>query len=793
MRISYLWLKDFLNFQLSPFQVADIVTMAGLEVEGVAPVGPELEGIVVGHVLEARKHPNADKLSLCRVDLGDKTLEVVCGAPNVATGQKVAVIEAGTTLPDGRLIEARPVRGVVSHGMICSGRELMLSEDAEGILVLDPSLTPGALLRDVIGPRDWSLDLEITLNRPDCLSHQGVAREIAAALRVPLKLQKTVVDESGPPVDALTSIEVREPELCPRYSARLIRGVKIGPSPDWMRWRLEAAGLRSINNVVDVTNYVLLEMGHPMHAFDFQRLEGRRIVVRRAETGEKFTTLDGQERILDDRMLLICDAQRGVALAGVMGGSNSEITEETTDLLLESAYFDPINTRRTSRLLGLSTDSSKRFERGADPNATVRALDRAAELILQLAGGEVAQGVADVYPRAIEPPRIDLRPARVQEILGLKVPKVEISDHLVRLGCQVAINEPAHSLTVRPPTWRPDLEREIDLIEEVARLHGYDHIPTAEQARSPLNVPHVAADAFPERLADLLTREGFTQVYTSSLLSAREVEIPGYPAAARIKNPASEDTAYLRNGLLPGLLKVAAYNLHRGQPDLALFEIGRVFAAGDDGLREWDALTGLLAGARNAGLWDQPEQAVDFLDLKGHVQTMLSEILLDKPELFYYHIEHGTGDALEVRRGERSLGWLEQVHPAVAARFEVDVPVFAFEFSLPELAEASPGRLVYRPFSKFPSLQRDLAFVLPEEAAVGPLLEEIRSAGGPHLAGTELFDVYRGVQAGPGMKSIAVRLAFQSPERTLTDAEADAAVEAIVTMMAQAHGARLRS
>jgi len=787
MRLSYLWIKSLIETSLSPHDIAEILTMAGLEVEDLEPVGPELEGIFVGEVLEVRPHPHADKLTLCRVNLGDKTLEVVCGAPNVKAGQKVPFIAAGVTLPDGTLIEARPIRGVRSEGMICSGKELQLSEDAEGIMVLDPSAEIGSPLQDVLGSRDWSLNIEVTINRPDCLSHLGVARELAAARRVPFCILEYSVAETGPPIADLISVEVLEPDLCPRYSARVIRGVSIAPSPDWIRWRLETAGLRAINNVVDVTNYVLLELGHPLHAFDLDRLAGRRIRVRCATPGEKFITLDEVERELDERMLLICDAEQGVALAGVMGGANSEISDATRDLLLESAYFDPINTRRTSKLLNLSTDSSQRFERGADPNATVRALDCAAELIVKLAGGELATGFADVYPQPILPRQIELRPERVQAILGVDVPGKTIGDHLRRLGCEV---EEAEPLLIRVPTHRPDLEREIDLIEEVARLHHYDLIPTAANANISLNITDSAYDRFQEKLCDVLVKLGFAQVLTSSLLSQKEVGLPGYPAAQRLKNPSSEDMAFLRNGLLPGLLKVTAHNQNRGTLDLRIFEIGRVFSAGNG---EWDVVSGLLTGMREPLHWDQEEEPAPFLDLKGTVEDMFMEISLDNAGFFHYDIKCFSADVLEVRCGDSRIGVLGQIHPLVARTFEIEAPVFAFEFQIAALKQASQERLIYRPIPRFPPLQRDLAFTVAEVVAVGPCLESLRQAGGDHLVSCELFDVYRGPQIGDGKKSLAFRLSFQSADRTLTDVEVDQRIAEIIQMMAESFGARIRS
>lgn len=794
MRVSYLWLRDIVETTLSPREIAEVLTMAGLEVETLEPVGPELEGIFVGQVLEVKPHPNADKLTLCKVNIGGRSPEVVCGAPNVGVGQKVAYVSAGTSLPDGTLIEARSIRGVHSEGMICSEMELGLGEDSAGILVLDSSAQVGLPLRDLIGPRDWALDIEVTINRADCLSHVGVAREVAAALGIDFHPPHYDVPETGPPIAELTSISILESDLCPRYSARVIRGVKITPSPKWMRWRLEAAGLRAINNVVDVTNYVMLEMGHPMHAFDLNLLEGRRIVVRCATAGEIFLTLDQVERRLDERMLLICDAKQGVALAGVMGGENSEISDHTEDLLLESAYFDPVNTRRTSKVLNLSTDSSRRFERGADPNATLRALDMAASLIVQLAGGEVASGIADVYPHPIEPRRIELRPERVAAVLGIDVPVEEMRGQLGRLGCQVAGERP---LEVNVPTFRPDLEREIDLIEEVARLHGYDKVPSAGSSRVPLDVPEVASNAFQDILRQTMVKLGFTQVITSPLLALKETNLPGYPTAVKLLNPASEDMGHLRNGLFPGLLKVAAHNVHRGLSDLRIFEIGRVFCAENDRHTEWDALGGLLSGMMEPGHWDGEKRPVEFLDLKGFVEELLREISLDKSGIFCYNsseeAERFTADVVQVRNGERQIGLFGQLHPRVVASFDVDLPIFGFEFDVAALQEASRDRLRYRPFPKFPPVQRDLAFELKESIRAGDVSASIHEHGGEHMVGCELFDVYQGAQIGAGHKSLAYRLNFQSHERTLTDDEVDSIIRTIVLAVEKKFGAKLRA
>ncbi|MCX6641334.1 MAG: phenylalanine--tRNA ligase subunit beta [bacterium] len=792
MRISYLWLKSLVDFPLSPQELGEVLTMAGLEVENILSVGPQLEGVYVGYVQEVQTHPNADKLHICRVDLGKEIREVVCGAPNVAPGQKIAFIGAGSILPNGMLIESRPIRGVKSEGMICSEWELGLSDDREGIMVLDPEAEIGLPLKELIGPQDWALDLEITLNRPDCLSHIGVAREIAAILGLPFQPLSYRAVENGPPIGELTKISVEEPELCPRYSARVIQGVKIAPSPPWLQRRLEAVGLRAINNVVDVTNYVMLEIGHPMHAFDFDRLSGQKINVRRAGSAEIFRTLDGTERRLDERMLLICDGAGGVALAGVMGGENSEITGSTRGLLLESAYFDPINTRRTSRILGLSTDSSRRFERGADPEATIRSLDMAAALILQTAGGVVAQGISDVYPKPLIPTRIDLRPRRVQAIIGADIPPVNIKKYLEQLGCRVEDGEP---LQVEPPAFRPDLEREIDLIEEVARLYGYNQVPSAQRANIPLDFSFSSSETFQRKLRDLLIRLGFTQVMTSPLISEKESELPGYPPAVKLSNPASEDMSSLCNGLLPGLLKVAAHNLNRGMEDLRIFEIDHFFAAPSSGLCEETVISGLMVGRLDSRRWNLAPEPVTFLDLKGIAMDLVGELSIDKFDFIYYIDGEGpcTADAAQLVCAGKKAGWFGQISPTIAVSFGIDAPIFAFEFSVPILQEQAKDRMVYRHFSKFPPLQRDLAFTVDETVAAGDMLQLIKESSGDSLWECQLFDVYRGPQVGENRKSLAFRLSFQSAERTLTDEEADEAIRAVVNAMDRKFGAKLRT
>ena len=849
MKISLDWLSDYVDHGLSAEAVAELLTMSGLEVEEVVHTGPALEGVVVGRVLETRPHPGADRLTLCAVDLGpdrtpDGPVQIVCGAPNVAPGQMVAVATVGTTLmlPDRETGAPTPVeirrskiRGEASSGMICAEDELGLGDDHAGILVLDAAAEVGRPFSQYLQRHgrlvgDAVLDVNITPNRPDATSHLGVARDVAALLDLPLLLPE--VDEPATEGEAPVAVEVEDAEGCPRYVGLVVRGVRVGPSPDWMADRLRAVGLRPINNVVDVTNYVLHEMGQPLHAFDLGKLAGAKIVVRRSRPGETLTTLDDQERPIPEGTLLICDAQKPVAVAGVMGGANSEVTEATTDLLIESAFFDPVSIRRAAKALGLQTDASYRFERGVDPTGQRRAAARAAVLLAEIAGGEVAPPAVDANPIPYTPRTVVVRPERVAHLLGTAVPEEDLRRLLKAIGFEVseaerreldafaeevmrseslaaAVAEAEEAgLRVVIPPFRPDVAREVDVIEEVARLWGYDRIPDPATAAVPLvpagDTPEAATlDRLRARFAGL----GFHELYTNSLVphaTAERFATPELTGAAirpvETLNPISQDMAALRPSLLPGLLTAVAYNQARGADDLRLFELGHVYGRGDDpnepveGYHEHQSLIVGLTGPAERKGWQADGREADFFDLKGALLHVLAAFAL--PEL--QETPSTEPDALTAYRlfldaGGRRLGVLACVADDLAREHDLQAPLYFAELNADLLAAlARRERTVrYAPISRFPSVERDLAVLVDDAQSVGPIQETIRAAAGSLLQSVRVFDLYRGERIEAGHKSVAFALRFAA-DRTLRDEEVDGRMRKVVAALGHAHGARLR-
>ncbi len=824
MKLSYRWLQQYIELDLSPAELAEALIGLGLEVEEVEPLGTDLRGVVIGQVLEVRPHPNADRLTLCRVDLGDGApVSIVCGAPNVAAGQKVAVATPGTTLlltdREGNrqhvTIRKTKIRGEVSEGMICAEDELGLSDDHSGILVLPDDLPVGQpfteyLYRQGLKVPDYRLEVSLTPNRADAASHIGVARDLSALLDRPLQRPDVSVPEAGGEVARQVQVTIDAPEACPRYVALLVRNVQIGPSPLWLRQRLAAIGLRSINNVVDVTNYVLHECGQPLHAFDFDRLVGGRIHVRWAHTGEQFTTLDGKTRQLPEGALLICDAERPVALAGIMGGENSEVTEATTNILIESAYFDPATIRRTAKALGLQTDSSYRFERGVDAGMQRWAAARAAQLIVEVAGGEIVPGVVDVQMRRFEPRTVTLRLPRLARVLGTDIPTAEVIRILHRLGFAPTLEEQRLRCTV--PLHRPDVTEEIDLIEEVARVHGYDRLPMPDAFTVPARVPaEPPAQALRRRVRTLLAGMGLREIYTNSLLP-REVVRHFVPtnvtdhqntAAYLVEtlNPISAEMAVLRPSLLPGLVQTAVYNQNRGQQVLRFFEFGRVFMRTDrtdtpvPGFAEHEALIIGLSGPHAPEGWDVTPRLTDFFDLKGLIETLLDTLHLnDRIALVPCDSPAPTASyQMNLVADGRVLGTLARLSDTLQATYELRAPLYYAELNWEAFAElAYPAQQHrYHPFSRFPEVDRDLAVLVDRDQPVGPLLETIRQTGGDLLRYVGVFDLYEGERIPVGKKSVAFSLRFGA-DRTLTDEEVDAHVAAIVQQLQQQFGAQLR-
>ncbi len=832
MKISYNWLKEYVDHPLSPEALGDALTMSGLELEEAETIGAALDGVVVGHVLAVDRHPNADRLTLCRVDLGNgKPVQIVCGAPNVAAGQKAPVATVGTTLmlpsrdnPGEKVavkLKKAKIRGEVSMGMICAEDELGLSDDHTGIMVLGEDASVGQpfdvyLRSQGITTQDTALDLAITPNRPDAISHLGVARDVAALTGVPVVRPDVPLPEPGGPAAEQMAVEIECPLACHRYVALLVRGVEIKESPAWLKQRLTAIGLRPINNIVDITNYVMYECGQPLHAFDFDQIAGAKIIVRQAVGGEGFTTLDSKTHTLPAGTVLICDGERPVALGGMMGGENSEVSATTTNVLIESAYFDPSVTRRAARILGLATDASYRFERGVDADGQVWAAARAAQLMVELGDGTLIPGMVDAHPTKPELPVLPLRLSRIEKILGIVVPRDEVIRILTTLGFAVAEGE-GEMLHCTVPPYRPDVEREIDLIEEVARIYGYDNIPEPDHTPLPSFAPRPRPDDLLRHAAQtLLSGHGYRELYTNSLLSKQDAERFNHPVlgseamagpVVETLNAISTTMTTLRPSLLPGMLQVMAFNQNHGQETLRFYEFGHVFhrtnrdpgsgpgqAVLVRGYAEHDTFIMAASGPEAPVGWDQKPRPVDFFDLKGHVEALLETLCV--PDVVMtpsYEATPITAYHLTVTSGQTYLGVIARLSDDLADEFDLKEPAFFAELDWSALVPvAAPGlERTYQTVSRYPVVDRDIAVVVSRSQAVGPMIETIRKAGGPLLRDVGVFDLYQGKGIAADRKSVAFSLRFGA-ERTLKDAEVDGRVQAIVKQLGAAYEAVLR-
>jgi phenylalanyl-tRNA synthetase beta chain len=780
MIVTYNWLKEFVDIDLSPEALSDLLTMIGLEVEGVSSVGCGMDEVVVALVQEKEQHPNADKLSLCQVNNGKEIISVVCGARNFKAGDRVALAQVGAVLPGDFRIKRSKIRGSESFGMLCSEKELGLADESAGIMVLSQDLPLGVPLFEALGMKDTIFEIGLTPNRADCLSVIGIAREIAAKLGKKLNFPGNHVPEEGASVEEAASIRVDDHDLCPRYTARYVAGCTIAPSPAWMVSRLKAVGIRSINNVVDITNYVLMEYGHPLHAFDHSLLEGGSIIVRRAEEGERFHTLDGQERVLSASDLTIRDTEKVVALAGIMGGENSEIRETTTDILIESACFDPTAIRRTSKRLGMHTESSHRFERGADISILPRALDRAASLMAELAGGKVAPGRIDVYPVPAQPLTIPVRLDRITQILGIRLSCEKVTEIFHNLEFSVETGEPG-ILRVTVPTFRVDIQREIDLIEEVARLNGYDKIPATMPLVHVFSERPSRHQVLERRLRELLVSHGLSEVITYSFIhpDAFGRILLGDEDSRRnvvaILNPLTEEQSVMRTTLLPGLMETAVRNISYRLMSPHLFEMRRIYLteAGADLPVEPVCAAGILTGARDPEGWHRNRNSVDFYDVKGLVENILDAFAITDArfETFdsenYYH----PGKSCTVVCGKENLGSFGELHPTVQENYGLEMPVYYFELNFEKLVSLSREVTSVSAPPRFPDTFRDIALLVGEEIVAGTVLDCIRGNRISEMENVEIFDLYTGEGIPAGQKSIAVRIRYRSQERTLTDEE----------------------
>jgi phenylalanyl-tRNA synthetase beta chain len=798
MKVTWSWLSDWTPMPETPEALAAVLATRGLPVQSLERGASFDEGIVVGAVLEVAPHPNADRLRLCTVDVGGPNrLSVVCGAPNVAAGQRVAVAQIGSRLPDGTKLRRSKIRGVDSEGMICSERELGLSEESQGIWVLPGEPAVGAPLASVLGPSDAVLDVEITSNRTDCMCVRGLAREIASSRSVRLQAPAPVRAEGE---GAIPDVEIEDPADCPRYMARVVRGVKIGTSPEWLRRRLEATGFRSINNVVDATNYVLREYGQPIHAFDAARVGGHAIRVRRARAGERLRLLDGTDVDLTSSHLVIADAAVPMALAGVMGGLSSGVTEATTDVVLESAQFDPALTRETARSLGIESEAAARFAQGVDPEAVAHALDAVARLLVETAGGTALRERVDRWPGKAEPATLRLSQERLVRLLGVEVDPATITRSLGSLEiAQAGAWDREGGASVGDfivPSHRLDLEIEEDLIEEVARVVGYDAIP-AKLHGAPLPEGSIShEETVATNIVDIACGFGFDECLSTALVGEIPPEARDGLADEEIwelRNPKSRDLKHLRVGLLPGLVAAAARNLDHGARGVRLVEIGKVFRAKPAPLGSERVEAGLLiAGTEDE--WHRGTAETDrYLELKGALEGLFEALGIDSIQAEAYHgacWKRGTG--AEFRASGELLGQFGEVATGLAVRLGLERPAWAALLDVASVAKTAPVTRQFRTIPRFPASKRDVAVVVRREVTHADVERCVRGAGGSLLDRVSLFDLFEGPAIGAGNKSMAYALEFRSPDRTLSDREVDAAVAAIVKALESQLGAVLR-
>ena len=784
-------------YTYTPQELSDRLMNLGVEVESIEDRRSGLAGFVVGEVLECSKHPNADKLSLCTVSTGQEQSTVVCGAPNVAAGQKVVFAPVGTPIPTaGFTIERRKIRGIESAGMICSESELGLGDGHDGILVLPPETPAGMPVADLLG--DVIFEIEVTPNRADCLSHLGIAREVAAMTGADIFLPPTEIVESATRAEDLVTVRIEDPALCPRYTARVVRGVTIGPSPDWLQDILRKLGLRPRNNVVDITSYVLFECGHPLHAFDLDLLEERTIVVRPVEGGEKFVTLDGKEHALPDGALMICDARKPVAIAGVMGGANSEITDATVDVLIESAYFQPASIRRTAKRLAMSTDASYRFERGTDVNVVEYAVNRAASMIAQLAGGEILGGIVDSYPAVVPEQVVELRFERTNLILGTTLTadeQVEILSRLKGFGVHRSGDDRA---MVSIPSYRVDIGVEIDLIEEIARLYGYEAIPSDERATTSFDQRIDPLLRTIEQTRQFLVDRGFTEAATLQMVDPESATPYGEPVPLR--NALGRDYSMMRTSLAPSLARVVALNERYSRPDLRIFEVGKVFRSTStdtgliSGVVETFELAAIITGAAEPGGWDVADRQSDLYDLRaiaeGYLQRLgISGLTTSPADGAAWGF---AAESLSLRVDGAEVGRIGPLEAPLVERYRIAGSPQLLIIDLERLAGRTVVEKRYQAPSRFPALARDISIIVDMAVSHADLEKTIRAVGGELLGRVDLFDLYSGKGVEEGKRSLTYALAFSSAERTLEESEVEAAMRAIMENLGSKHGAVVR-
>lgn len=794
MKLCYGWLKELVDFDWDAEELAHRLTMSGTECNVTGPLFPDFTGVTVGKVVSCEPVESSDKLFLCEVDTGSSAMTSICGAPNVRPGLKVAFAGPGAELPGGIKVEIAERMGHKSEGMICSESELGLSEDHSGVLELENTVKVGSNLREALDLDDWLIEFDLTPNRPDCLSSIGIAREIAVLAGTKVCHPSIELNEISDLAENAVEIDIEDPELCPRYMGRVIRNVKIGRTPWWMKKYLYSTGVRSINNIVDITNFVLMEYGHPLHAFDYDLFSAPRVLVRSAKSGEKFKTLDDVERTLEEGMIMITDSKKNVALGGIMGGLESEVTEKSSNVLLESAYFHPTAIRRTSKKLGIQSESQVRFEKGADPECVPRACDRAASLIQEYAGGKVLTGQVDCYPKEIHPVKISLRPGRVNEILDTDISAPEMIDILTALEFTV---QPGKELGVAVPTFRPDVTREIDLVEEVARIYGVDKIKSSESAAGSLVTTERPEERFYRVLRALLVSQGMVEALTNTMIDpARDKAVSGLDNHIKVLNPVSVELSVLRQNFLHSFLHIIAYNLNRKKSDISFFEIGKVFIPKDGDPRPYEPTKLAIAfcGEEADLRWDRAPEKYDFFNLKGVLEILADDLGLGSLKLTlkdYRFFE--TGKSFDIRLGEAACGFCGVVSKMALDAYDIELPVYFAELDLDLLIGNFSEERVVRAVPRYPSSVRDIAVIVDEAILARQLSEVIEEHGGDILESISLFDVYAGKQVPAGKKSLAFSIEYRSREKTLTDEEIDRVHNSIVKALGDKYGAELRT
>lgn len=810
MQVSIKWLKDYIDFTETPEQLADKLTMAGIPVENVVDPGEGLEKVVTGRIEKLEPHQNSDHLQICTMNVGlAENIIIVTGAQNVAEGQVVPVAMVGAHLPNGMKISKGKLRGVASNGMLCSAQELKLDleklpeEQKTGIFIL-PSDTPvGIPAKDVLGLNDVVLEFELTANRADCFSVFGLVREIAAITgNKPHFPEIKVNEDDNTKLNDIFSVEIADPDLCSRFSTRMLKNVKIGPSPEWMQQRLEGAGIRSINNVVDVTNFVMIELGHPMHAYDYDKITGKKLIARRAIEGEELHTLDDTSRKAKGEMLVIADSEKAAGLAGIMGGFETEITDTTTTVVLESADFYGPCIRRTARACGLSSEASGRFERGVDSETTIKALDRAAQLLQEMGACTVCEGIVDVYPNPKQANYVTFTPEQINNHLGTNIAKDVMLNIITSVGFDVTKDE-NDEITVKVPSWRNDVTCMADISEEIARLHGFDKIKSTLPNGVSMQGTQSAKQTFIDKVKSSLSSQGLYETISFALTNEETFNKLNIPQdsplrkAVPIMNPLSDEYPLVRTTLLSSIFDNLARNLARKNDDVALFEVGSVFFPKALPVTELPdevvKIAGAITGRRNAQGWNQANDMVDFYDAKGIIEELLANLRVTR-----YTVEAGTHYAMHpgktalFKKGRDVIATVGEVHPAVLSAYGITKPVYIFELDATTVMKYMAKDLKYKALPKYPATSRDLAMLVDVDVNAADIEKAMTKVAGQNLTQITLFDVYTGKQVEEGKKSLAFSLTFQSNDKTLTDAEIDPAIEKIVAKLQKDFNANLR-